>query len=143
VGRDGSARQSTRFCNGLLGDVLFFRNKNRDWGFGPYLDVTTAGFWDARWGGGATVLVPVTENFPLAFSVGLSEHALRGPALMASTFFGARSYNFEGSYNWALGVFASAARDLGDRHESLLSVGLEVDGFFVIAPFLLAASALR
>lgn len=143
VSRGDAVWQRTRFCNGIVGDLLFFRRKNRDFGFGPYADVTTAGFWDFRWGGGATLLVPMTENFPLSFSLGVSEHALRGPALAATTFFGARSYDFDGSYNWALGVFASGTRQLGDAHESLVSVGLEIDGFFVIAPFLLGISALR
>src|SRR5262249_22746898 len=100
-------------CNGLVGDLLFLRRRNRDFGLGPYLEVTTAGFWDLRWGGGATVLVPVTENFPLTLSLGLVEHRLRAPALSATSFFGARSYNFEGAYNWALGAFANVTRDLG------------------------------
>lgn len=143
VGDGGAVWQRTRFCNGLAGDVLFFRQRNRDFGFGPYLEVTTAGFWDVRWGGGATVLVPVTENFPLTFSLGLVEHELSAPALSATAFFGARSYNFEGSYNWALGVFASVARDLGDPRATLVSTGLEIDGFFVAAPFLFAVNALR
>ncbi|HTQ02924.1 MAG TPA: hypothetical protein VMI54_03665 [Polyangiaceae bacterium] len=143
VGSDEGAWEKTRFCNGLTGDVLFFRRKNRDFGFGPYVDVTTAGFWDFRWGGGATVLLPVTENFPVTLSLGLSEHALRSPAFAASAFFGARSYNFDGVYNWSLGVFAGVTRDFSDPHDSLVTLGLEIDGFFVIAPFLFGVSALR
>ncbi len=143
IGNDGAVWQRTRLCNGITGDMLFLRHRNRDFGFGPYLEVTTAGFWDLRWGGGATLLVPLTENFPLTVSLGVVEHELRAPALSVSTFFGARSYNFEGTYNWSLGVFASAARDLGEPRTTLISAGFEIDGFFVVAPFLFAVSALR
>jgi hypothetical protein len=143
VGADGAVWQRTRLCNGITGDVLFFRRRDRDFGFGPYLEATTAGFWDLRWGGGATLLVPLTESFPLTVSFGVVEHALRTPALSVSTFFGARSYDFDGSYNWSLGVFASAARDLGEPRATLLSAGLEIDAFFVAAPFLFAINALR
>ncbi len=143
AGDEGAYWQRTRLCNGLTGDLLLFRRRNRDFGFGPYVEVTTAGFWDLRWGGGATLLVPLTENFPLTVSFGLLEHELRAPALSASAFFGARSYDFDGSYNWALGVFASAARDLGEPRATLVSAGFEIDGFFVLAPFLFAVNALR
>jgi len=143
TGKAGAVWQQTRLCNGIEGDLLFFRHRNRDFGLGPYLEVTTAGFWDVRWGGGATLLVPLTENFPLTLSLGVVEHQLRTPALSATAFFGARSYDFDGSYNWALGVFAGAARDLGEPRATLVSAGLEIDGFFVVAPFLFAVNALR
>jgi hypothetical protein len=143
VGESRSVWQRTRLCNGITGDLLFFRRRNRDFGFGPYLELTTAGFWDVRWGGGATLLVPVTENFPLVLSLGVVEHELRAPAWSAAAFFGARSYNFDGAYNWALGVFASAARDLAEPRATLVSAGFEIDGFFLAAPLLFAVSALR
>jgi hypothetical protein len=143
TGHASAVWEETHWCNGVTGDLLLLRRRNRDFGLGPYAEVSTAGFWDVRWGAGATVLLPITESFPLTLSLGLAEHALRTPAVSASVFFGARSYNFDGAYNWALGLYASGYRDLNDPHASLVSAGLEVDGFFVIAPFLLGVSALR
>jgi hypothetical protein len=107
------------------------------------VEISTSGFWDARFGGGVSALLPVSESFPLVVSLGVYDHALERAALGGTVFWGARSYNFTGTYNYALGVYASAQRDLGGDRDSVLSVGLEVDGFFLVAPFLLAVQALR
>ena len=96
-----------------------------------------------RWGGGGSLLLPVIDGLPLVFSLGLDGHALRSPAVALSVFFGARSYNFESPYNYALGLYASAYRDLDRDRGSLVSVGLEIDGFFLAAPVLLAWQALH
>src|SRR5262245_56052538 len=59
------------FCGGARGDVLWLRNRNSDYGVGPYLEVGTARFNDLRLSGGVSVLLPVTEDFPLVASAGL------------------------------------------------------------------------
>jgi hypothetical protein len=135
--------QETRFCNAVTGDVLFGRERNDDFGFGPYAEVSTAGFWDARYGGGLSVLAPVSHDFPLVLSLGAFGHETDAVAVGASAFFGLRSYNFHGNYNFAVGLVASAYRDLGAERTTLVSVGFEIDGFFLAVPFLLAAGELR
>jgi hypothetical protein len=142
-GNDGRLWQKTLWCNGVTADLLLLRERNRDFGLGPYVEVASAGFFDVRFGGGITLLVPVSENYPLLFSLGAYDHALARPALGGTLFWGARSYNFDSPYNYTLGLFASAQRDLSDDRTSLVSVGLEIDGFFFAAPFLLAVGALR
>jgi hypothetical protein len=142
-GNDGRLWQKTLWCNSLTADLLLLRERNRDLGLGPYLELASAGFFDVRFGGGLTLLVPVSENYPLLFSLGAYDHALARPALGGTVFWGARSYNFDSAYNYALGLFAGVQRDLGGDRTSLVSVGLEVDGFFLAAPFLLMAGALR
>ena len=143
VGTDGNVWEATRVCGGLVGDLLLFRRRNRDFGFGPYVEVLTAGFWDARFGGGASLLVPITESYPLVLSVGAFDHELRAASLGGTLFWGVRSYNFDNPYNWTFGLYASAYRDLDSRGDTLVSVGVELDGFFLAAPFLLAFGALR
>jgi hypothetical protein len=142
VGED-ALWQSTRFCNAIAGDILFGRERNDDFGFGPYAEVSTAGFWDARYGGGLSALAPVTDDFPLVLSIGAFGHETDAVALGASAFFGLRSYNFHGAYNLALGLVASAYRDLGAERATLVSLGVEIDGFFLAVPFLFAAGKLR
>ncbi len=139
----GGVWSETRWCNGLTADLLLLRERNRDFGLGPYVEVSTSGFWDARFGGGASVLLPVSEDLPLLVSLGVYDHALEEAALGATVFWGARSYNFDGAYNYAFGVYASAQRDLGGERESVVSVGLEIDGFFLAVPFILGVQALR
>jgi hypothetical protein len=126
-----------------VGDLLFLRRRNRDVGLGPYVEVLTAGFWDTRWGGGASLLLPVAESYPLVLSVGAFDHELRAASLGGTLFWGTRSYNFGSPYNWTLGLYASAYRDLDTRGDTLVSLGIELDGFFIAAPFLLAFQALR
>jgi len=123
--------------------VLFGRERNDDFGIGPYAEVSTAGFWDARYGAGVSALAPVTSDFPLVLSFGAFGHETDALALGASAFFGLRSYNFHGSYNFAVGFVASAFRDLGAERATLVTLGLEIDGFFLAVPFLLAAGELR
>ena len=142
-GARGDVWSQTRWCNGLTADLLLLRQRNRDFGLGPYVEVSTAGFWDARFGGGVSGLLPVTEDVPVVISLGVYDHALEHAALGASVFWGVRSYNFDSAYNYAFGLYASVQRDLGGVRASLVSVGLEIDGFFLAAPFLLAAGALR
>ena len=143
VGDDGRLWESTRFCGGFVGDLLLFRQRNRDVGFGPYFEVLTAGFWDARFGGGASLLLPVTDSFPLVVSVGAFDHELRAASVGATLFWGNRSYNFDSTYNYALGVYASGYRDLDAGGGTLVSLGVELDTFFLVAPFLLAFQAVR
>lgn len=143
AGEEGAIWQETRFYLGLTGDLLFFRERNRDFGFGPYLELATAGFFDVRWGGGASLLVPVLEDFPLVVSAGAYGHELDALALGGTLFWGARSYNFGGAYNLALGVFVSAFRDLDARGANLLVAGFELDGVLIALPFVLGWEALQ
>lgn len=142
MGHGDKLWEDTRFCSALVGDLLFFRESNHGVGFGPYVELGTAGFWDARFGGGGSLLLPVHDVLPLVVSFGLYDHELRAASLGATVFWGARSYNFSSTYNWALGIYASGFRDLEGR-DTLLSIGLEIDGFFVAAPFIYGIQALR
>jgi hypothetical protein len=143
TGEAGALWEETRFCAGLLADLLFFRERNRDFGFGPYVELTTAGFFDVRWGGGASLLIPVLEDFPVVVELGGYGHELTSFALGGSVFWGARSYNFTGAYSLSLGLFVSFQRDLDERGANLLIAGFEVDGVLLALPFLLGWEALN
>jgi hypothetical protein len=143
TGEHGAIWQETRFCGSVLGDVLFFRKRNADFGFGPYVELTTAGFFDVRWGGGASLLVPAFEDFPFVVSLGAYGHELDAPSLGANVFWGARSYNFSGAYNLSLGLFVGAFRDLDERGANLLVAGFELDGAILVLPFLLGWQAIQ
>jgi hypothetical protein len=143
LGQEGRFWQSTRPCFALTGDLLLGRTRNGDFGFGPFVEVSTAGFWDARFGGGASLLVPVHDDAPLVASAGVYSHELRSTAVGGTLFWGARSFNFHGVYGLALGLFAGATMDLGDRRDTLVLVGADLDAFFFVAPFLLLAEAVR
>ena len=140
---DDALWQETRWCNGVVGDLLFGRERNRDFGFGPYVDFSTAGFWDARYGGGLSALFPVTSDFPLVLSIGAYGHETESLALGSTLFFGLRSHNFHGGYNFATGVVVSGYRDLGAEGATLVTAGLELDALLLAMPFLFLAGELR
>lgn len=140
---DDALWRDTRWCNGVVADVLFGRERNRDFGLGPYAEISTAGFWDARYGGGVSALLPVTSDFPLLLSLGAYGHETDSIALGSTVFFGLRSHNFHGSYNFATGVVVSGYRDLGADNASLVAVGLELDALLLAMPFLFLAGELR
>lgn len=140
---DDSLWQETRWCNGVAGDLLFGRSRNRDFGLGPYVEISSAGFWDARYGGGLSALFPVTSDLPLVLSLGAFGHETDSLALGSTLFFGLRSHNFHGSYNFATGFVASGYRDLGGEHSTLVTVGLELDALLLAMPFLFLAGELR
>ena len=123
--------------------MLFLRERNTDFGVGPYAEVSTAGFWDARYGGGVSTLAPITPNFPLVLSLGAFGHETRALAVGANAFFGLRSHNFHGSYNYAVGLVLSGYRDFGAEHATLVSIGLELDVLLLAAPFVFVAGGFR
>jgi hypothetical protein len=134
--------QETSFCNGLRADVLFGRDRGRDFALGPYAQINTAGFWDARYGAGLSVLVPVSEDFPLVLSLGAGGHELDALQAESWLFWGTRSYNFHGSYSMAAGLLLGASRDLAGDGRSALFAGVQIDGLVLGLPFLLAYEAI-
>ena len=131
------------FCGDLHSDLIFGRERERDIGFGPYTSVGTVAFDELRAAAGLTLLVPTLEDFGLGVSAGgLIDDAGR-VGLDTELFFGVRSYNFHGVYNFAAGLVVGAERSFGDDPSTLVTLGFRVDGFFVAAPFLLAWGALQ
>jgi hypothetical protein len=138
--------QDTCWWNGVRGDVMLGRERNRDFGIGPYLDLNTAGFEDARFGGGVTAHVPWHPYFPLVLSAG--GYARRDddawePGVAGWAFFGSRSYNFHSSYVMAGGLMLGLSYGLGDSRETAIVIGAQIDGLILALPFLLAVDALR
>lgn len=138
--------QDTCWFNGVRGDVMFGRTRSSDFGIGPYLDASTAGFEDVRLGGGLTGLVPWHAYFPLVLSAG--GYARRDddqwePGLAAWAFLGSRSYNYHSNYIMAGGLIAGLHYGLGDSHETAIVIGAQIDGLLLVLPFVLAYEAIR
>ena len=120
------------FHLGLRGDVLFGRDDTHDFGVGPYLEVGTFAFDQVQFGGGASVLLPVHESFPLVASVGA--YGRYGddpfgvePAVCGTLFWGTRSYNFHSNYVLAAGILVGYRHSLGDSEESMLTIAAQLD----------------
>lgn len=143
LGTPQDAFEVAAFCGKLRADLLFLRERTSDYGAGPYLSLGTAAFDDLRGAAGLSVLLPVLEDFPAIVSVGgiLTDEAQVG--LDSSLFFGLRSYNFYGAYNFAGGGVLGFERTFGDGATTAVSIGAQIDGLILALPFLLAWGALQ
>jgi hypothetical protein len=131
------------FCGAFHSDLILGRERERDFGVGPYVSVGTLAFEDLRAGAGASLHVPAMEDFAFVLSAGgLLDDGGR-PGLDGSLFFGIRSYNFHGAYNFAGGVVLDVEHTFGDEETTVVSLGLRVDGLALIVPFLLLWGALQ
>jgi hypothetical protein len=129
------------WCNGLRADILFGRARNTDFALGPYVQVSSAGFWDARYSAGLSWLIPVSGDFPLILSAGAGGHELEAPALEGWLFFGPRSYNFHALYSLSAGLLLGFQQDLGAGGANQVVVAAQIDGLILALPFLLAYEA--
>ena len=140
---DGGEARNGRFVLGLHSDVMLFRGFSRDVGFGFTLDVESRGFDDLLATGGVGVLLPIHESFPFVLSGGAGVDALTGDGVwFARLWWGARNHNQSSPFSSTFGVFAEYDRAItGDEAPSVL-VGVSIDAWTLLWPFLLAYEAL-
>lgn len=146
LGHRGDPFEKLRFTLGGRADVLFLRERNADWGFGPYGEVLTTSFDDLQLGAGLSTLVPVHDYLPIVVSGGAyGRHGELGwePGVSASLFWGSRSYNYHASYGLAAGLLLQGRYGLGDSRETALILAGQVDLALIGLPFLLAYEAIR
>ena len=143
LGADGVYFEDYAWCNSLHGDVLFGRDRGADFALGPYVDVSTRSFSDLRWGGGASLLVPIIDDFPLVVSVGPYVNGVENLGLRSALFWGLRSYNFHSRYGMAGGLVLAAENDFGKDPENALFAGVQIDGLWLALPFILGYEWIR
>ena len=131
------------WCNALHADVLLLREGRRDIGIGPSLRLGTARFGDLRLDAGLSLLLPVTESFPLVLEAGPHLRNLRQPGAFASVFFGLRSFNHYGHYEMVAGLSLIAERSFVAGTPSALWITARIDGSWLTLPFVFAYNAVR
>jgi hypothetical protein len=137
---------NTKFFGALRGEALFRGVGPVGIGLGPALEVGTAGFSDARFGAGATLLVPLDGVVALGVSPGSYVRTAHGSAeagISARLFFGVHPSNIVGSYALAGGVLLGADRDVGGSKSSALIASLQVDGMVLALPVILLVEWIR
>ena len=132
------------FHLGGWADILFFREKQRDVGFGPHLQVATASFQSFETGLGASVLLP-TGGPVFILSAGPHLRVAHGtvdPGATATVFFGSRSFNFHSPYGYQLGVFVEGRQGITSRQTEIYG-GLHIDLAILALPAVLLAQSFR
>ena len=148
AGLDRSIWQATAFHLGVHGDVLFGRERNADFGIGPYAEVLTNGFDEIQFGGGVSGLLPVLDTFPIVLSAGAYGRTAVGgfglePGLAGEVFFGSRSFNFHAPYVMTAGLIGQMRYGLGPSKETSIIVGAQVDFAILTLPFVFLINAAR
>jgi hypothetical protein len=138
----------TRFAAGLRGDVLEWRERDADFGFGPYVEVlTTSSFHDLELGAGASLLIPVHPYLPVVASLGpyMRDTSAWGwePGLSGSLFWGSRSFNYHSWYGLSAGLVLGGRYGLGPSHEVSTTLSVALDLELVALPFIVLWEALR
>ncbi|HLK38620.1 MAG TPA: hypothetical protein VKU41_17780 [Polyangiaceae bacterium] len=135
------------FHLGGRADVLFFRDRGADMALGPYVDVATSSFDAIDLGGGATWLLPLRDDLPLAISAGALVRQGAGrswaPGMVSGLFFGSRSYNFHSLYGMAAGFFAQTRWIPASPATLDVIAGVQIDAEMLALPVLLLVGALR
>jgi len=149
-----AAQAKPLFHLGLHADVMLFRKRDAQFDLGPYIEVLTRTFETFEVGGGASVLIPVTEGAPIILSGGPFARFAR-PSGTAGTsegwdagiagelFFGSRSFNFHSVYGFAIGGFFQTRVGLGPQQQLDVLGGLQIDFELLALPFLLIVQAFR
>jgi len=139
VGDSDDHWQDTRWYNGIRGDVLFGRQRNADIGLGPYVSASTAGFDDARLGGGGSMQLPIHAYLPLVLSAGAygRHDGDWHPGAAAWLFWGSRSFNFHSSYVMTGGLLVGFEQDVDDQRQNAWMIGAQIDGLVLVLPFIL------
>jgi hypothetical protein len=132
---------------GGRGELLLFRSNPRQMGFGPYLDVATAGFENVDAGGGVSWLVPLVEDVPVVLSGGAfarnGQERSWAPGVEGTLFAGSHSYNFHSWYAMAVGFFAQSRWVPASPATFDVVLGVQLDAELLVLPALFVMNALR
>jgi len=143
-GTDAAWWSETKFHLGGRADVLFGRERNLDFGWGPYAETLTS-FDDLTAGGGISALVPIHPYLPAVLSAG--GYAWNGPdggwepGVTGQLFWGSRSFNYHSWYVMAGGLALQARWGLGDSKERTIIIAAHIDGEILALPFLMLFEA--
>lgn len=145
TGEERKIWDDTVFHLGARGDVLFGRDGNDDFGAGPYLELMSHAFDDLQLGGGASLLLPVLDTFPIVVSGGgyaRVEDAVE-PGLATAFFWGSRSYNYHSGYVMSGGLLAQFRYGLGESEETAIVIGAQLDALVLSLPFVFLFQSIR
>jgi hypothetical protein len=147
-GYDREIWDETAFHLGVHGDLMLFREGASDFGVGPYVEVFTHAFDEVQFGGGASVLLPVTDFAPIVLSAGAyGRHGDDAfglePGFAGQLFWGSRSYNFHANYVMAAGLLGQFRMGVGDSRETSIIMAAHLDLAAMALPFIFLVEAAR
>lgn len=120
----------------VRGDMMFGAPRPRAFRIGPALELRTMEFQTFEGAVGAGILIPMPGDAPIGLT-GLIGSAIRKDGLpdglvgIGTVTWGFRGYNYNGWYGYALNLFFSGRKLLGDESLVELTAGIEIDLMFI------------
>ncbi|MEN9577026.1 MAG: hypothetical protein RJA70_35 [Pseudomonadota bacterium] len=132
------------FHGSVRADTLFLRERASDQGVGPFLEVGTVNFNDARLAAGGSWLIPI-DPLPLVLSASpiIRFSARTSAGASARAFWGIRGFNYSGHYSAAGGLTLGLDYLVGSKSELTWHLGLQLDAMWLSLPALLVAGWAR
>jgi hypothetical protein len=146
-GQHSRVFEEPAFHGGVHADMLFGRSSPSDFGVGPYVEALTQHFDDFQAGGGASLLFPVLDSFPIVASVGgymrvADDDFDVQPGIATTLFIGGKSYNYSSPYVMTFGLVAQARVGLDDRRQTSFVLALQLDTAFLASPIVFLIDAI-
>lgn len=135
----------TRFEVGVQLEALYLRESPRDFGLGPYVQSRTDWFDAGEYGGGAVLLVPIANTFPIWIGGGPFGRRAAGAWSSGANGFiawGARDFNYESNYAMAYGLVLDLRHHFGDVPGTDVVLAARIDLEALALPWIYLASAI-
>ena len=127
------------WCGSASGHVLFLRQRDSDFGLGPYARVLGILGDSGSASGGLSTLVPLSPTYPFIVSVG-AVASTRGEGTHAGAdlwlFWGPTSYNFHSSYSMASGLLFGLQKTWGSEPTTTFAFTAQLDLVLAAIPFI-------
>ena len=144
--RGSGAEDGWALCGSASGYVLFLRERDRDFGVGPYARGLMVLGDSMSAGAGVSALLPISPTFPFVLSAGAVANTRDGeisPGADLWLFWGPSSYNFHSSYSMASGLLVGAQKTWGAAPATTLMLGAQIDFAFAAIPFIALYEVMR
>jgi hypothetical protein len=145
VHRSGSD-QDFAWCGSVSSHLLFLRQRDSDFGLGPYARVLGILGDSASASAGLSALLPLSPTYPFIISLGAvaaSHDNAANAGAAAWLFWGPTSYNFHSSYSMASGLLIGAQKTWGTEPTTVLAFAAQLDLVLVAMPFIFLFEVLR
>ena len=144
--RGRGSEQDFSWCGSLSTHVLFLRQRDSDFGLGPYARMLGILGDSASGSAGLSALVPLNPTYPFIVSAGAAASS-RGEGTSAGAdlwvFWGPTSYNFHSSYSMVSGLLVGAQKTWGPEPTTTLAFAAQLDLVLAAIPFIALFELLR
>jgi hypothetical protein len=144
--RGRGSDQEFSWCGSASSHLLFLRQRDSDFGLGPYIRGLGILGDSASLSGGLSTLVPLSPTYPFIVSLGVTASTrddTTNPGADLWVFWGPTSFNFHSSYSMASGLLFGAQQTWGPHPTTTLVIAGQLDLGLAALPFVALFEVIR